>query len=62
MENELIEYQKKLDANAEMQQATGNRDKLEQHYRKQIEEAEKIIQQERLARQQLERTLEATSA
>eukprot|EP00971_Amphidinium_carterae_P198033 3930541-Amphidinium_carterae.1 len=45
-----------------VQSATGNREKLEQHYKKELAEAEKIIQQERVARQHLERTLEATNA
>eukprot|EP00971_Amphidinium_carterae_P147026 2913583-Amphidinium_carterae.1 len=83
IEQELTEYQKSLDKQAEkavrdrLQQemdkvkaemnnavhtATGNREKLEQHYKKELAEAEKIIQQERVARQHLEGTLEATQA
>eukprot|EP00971_Amphidinium_carterae_P313399 6228253-Amphidinium_carterae.1 len=45
-----------------VQSTKSNRDKLEQHYKKELAKAEKIIQEERVARQHLERTLEATSA
>eukprot|EP00971_Amphidinium_carterae_P032636 643017-Amphidinium_carterae.1 len=48
----------KAEMNNVVQSATGNRDKLEQHFKKELAEAEKIIQQERVAKQQLERTLE----
>eukprot|EP00971_Amphidinium_carterae_P045994 905116-Amphidinium_carterae.1 len=51
----------KAEMNNVVQTATGNRDKLEQHYKQELAEAEKIIQQERVVRQQLERTLEAAN-
>eukprot|EP00971_Amphidinium_carterae_P302345 6007776-Amphidinium_carterae.1 len=69
LEQELTEYQKSLDKQAEkavrdrlqqemdkvkaemnnvVQFATGSREKLEQHYKKELAEADKIIQQERV--------------
>eukprot|EP00971_Amphidinium_carterae_P095441 1888320-Amphidinium_carterae.1 len=50
----------KAEMNNVAQTATGSRKKLEQHYKNELVEADKIIQQERVAR--LERTLEATNA
>eukprot|EP00971_Amphidinium_carterae_P338355 6475626-Amphidinium_carterae.2 len=47
--------------NSAVQSAAGSREKLEQHYKNELAEASRIIQKERTARQQLERTLEATS-
>eukprot|EP00971_Amphidinium_carterae_P302691 6014573-Amphidinium_carterae.1 len=49
----------KAKMNNVVQSATGYRDKLEQHYKKELAEAKKVIHQERVARQQLEQTLES---
>eukprot|EP00971_Amphidinium_carterae_P054652 1076594-Amphidinium_carterae.1 len=55
----------KAEMNNVLQSATGSRDKFEQHYKtsnkKELAEASRIIQEERAARQHLERTLEATT-
>eukprot|EP00971_Amphidinium_carterae_P236472 4693269-Amphidinium_carterae.1 len=51
----------KNEMNSAVQSASGSHEKLEQHYQKELDEARKIIQEERAARQHLERTLETTN-
>eukprot|EP00971_Amphidinium_carterae_P005249 104879-Amphidinium_carterae.2 len=51
----------KSEMTAAVQSAAGSRDKLEQHYEKELKEAKRVIMEERTARQQMERVLETTN-